>query len=224
MYEELLAVHTVMRRGAALVCESFARLVDGEPVDARALVATSRWLIEFVHRHHAGEDVLFWPVLRDLFPDSVAEIDELTIEHQALDAELHALARALDAIATPEGVGPHPASLVIVGQAALYGLPSAQRVQAILIKQFDEEEPVLLELFPRVPDRDILRLRKSIVQGVTRTSPHLVLGLLEDPDRTPAYAEMVSHFPAALRWTRPVLLARYRSIKKALGVSAPTRL
>ncbi|MCL7380830.1 hemerythrin domain-containing protein [Streptomyces sp. 35G-GA-8] len=219
MYEELLAEHTIMRRGAALVAVSFANLADGQPVDVRALVSTSRWLIEYVRSHHGSEGEQLWPALSDLFPPAVAELDRMVAEHQALEAELHTLSRVVDAIAAREITGGRAEVLVVVSEAAMSGLPSAQRVHEILTRHFDEEEPVLLELFAQVPDSDLARVRNGIFHGDFRASPHLVLGLMEDPDRIPGYAAVLSAFPASVRWLRPVLLARYRSTKKALAVT-----
>ncbi|MFE4370916.1 hemerythrin domain-containing protein [Streptomyces sp. NPDC056835] len=219
MYEELLAEHTIMRRGAALVAVSFANLADGQPVDVRTLVSTSRWLIDYVRSHHGSEDEQLWPVLSDLFSPAVAELDRMVAEHQALDAELHTLARVVDAIAAREIAGGRAEVLVVVSEAAMSGLPSAQRVHDILTRHFDEEEPVLLELFAQVPDADLARVRNGIFHGDFRVSPHLVLGLMEDPDRIPGYAAVLRAFPASVRWLRPVLLARYRSTKKALAVT-----
>ncbi|PVE13881.1 hemerythrin domain-containing protein [Streptomyces scopuliridis] len=219
IYDELLAEHTIMRRGAALVAVSFANLADGQPVDVGTLVSTSRWLIEYVRSHHGSEEEQLWPALSELFPAAVAELDRMVIEHQALDAELHTLTRAVDAIDAREITGGPAEVLVVVSEAAMTGLPSAQRVREILTRHFDEEEPVLLELFTQVPDGDLARVRNGIFRGDSRVSPHLVLGLMEDPDRIPGYAAVLSAFPASVRWLRPVLLARYRSTKKALAVT-----
>ncbi|MEV7089359.1 hemerythrin domain-containing protein [Streptomyces sp. NPDC093085] len=219
IHDELLAEHTLMRRGAALVTASFAALADGRPVDVRTLVATSRWLIECVHGQIASEDALLWPVLRGLFPGPVAELADLAPEREALDAELHTLARAVDAIAAREVAGGRGEVLVVVGEAAMTGLPSALRVQTLLNRTLDAAEPVLLDLFPRVPDREVARVRAAIAHGTPRTGPHLVFGLLEDPDRVPGYTALLAHFPSSMRWLRPVFLARYRSCKRALGIS-----
>ncbi|MFI6702792.1 hemerythrin domain-containing protein [Streptomyces sp. NPDC050509] len=218
IHDELLAEHTLMRRGATLVTASLSALADGRPVDVRTLVGTARWLIEFVHGQRASESELLWPVLRELFPGPVAELEGTAVEREALDAELYTLARAVDAIAAREVTGGRGEVLVVVGEAAMTGLPSAIRVLSILNRNLDEEEPVLLELFPRVPDREVPRLRSAIVHGGPRTGPHLVFGLLEDPDRVPGRTALLGSFPASVRWLRPVFLARYRSTKRALGV------
>ncbi|MFJ7996613.1 hemerythrin domain-containing protein [Streptomyces sp. NPDC096310] len=218
IHDELLAEHTLMRRGAALVTASFSALADGRPVDVRTLVGTARWLIEFVRGQRASESDLLWPVLRELFPGPVAELEAVATEREALEAELHTLSRTVDAIAAREMTGGRGEVLVVVGEAAMTGLPSAIRVQSILNRNLDEEEPLLLELFPRVPDCEIPRVRTAIVHGGPRTGPHLVFGLLEDPDRVPGHTALLGNFPPSVRWLRRVFLARYRATKRALGV------
>jgi len=42
----------------------------------------------------------FWPLLRGLFPDAVATLDELTREHKQLNARLNALGAAIAQIET----------------------------------------------------------------------------------------------------------------------------
>ncbi|MFJ1649196.1 hemerythrin domain-containing protein [Streptomyces sp. NPDC088258] len=219
MYEELVAEHTLMRRGAALVVTAFDRLADGQPVDVRTLITTARWLIDFVGGQRRSEIEQLWPVLRELFPGPVAGLDKSAAERDALEAELHALDRSVDAMAARQVTGGRTEALVVISQATMSGLPSAQRLQTLLNRHFDEEEPVLLELVPRVPDRDVARLRHAITQSAPRTGPHLVFGLMEDPNRLPGHTALMSGFPASVRWLRPVLLARYRSVKRALGVA-----
>jgi hypothetical protein len=228
LYEELLAVHAIMRRGNALVAASFERLASGDPVDPAALVATTRWLTGFVHHHHRSEDALLWPVLREQFPEAVADLDRLTKEHEALDAELDLLTEAVDAIEGALGAGSgrgaggrgraqHANAVAVVGIAAVSGHPAAAKVRDILANHLAAEEPVLQELFPQVPDDSIVRLRKAIVDGAPRTGPHLVLGLMEDPDPVPGFAAMRGNLPAPLRWARPLLLNRYRTVVRSLG-------
>ena len=210
MYDELIAVHAIMRRGSALTSAGFDRLVGGGQPDVKVLADVSRWLAEFAQHHHASEDELFWPVLRKLFPEAVAELDQMTDEHQALDRELQKLAAATDAITV---VGAN-------GDAAARAVQSAYRVQHLLVSHLDAEEPVLEQLFPRVPDKDIVGLRKAIAEGAPRSGPYYVFGLLEDPFRPAGYRALVGNFPPPVRWLRPILLSQYRKRKQALGVYA----
>ncbi|BCB74637.1 hypothetical protein GCM10022251_75040 [Phytohabitans flavus] len=204
MYNELIAVHTIMRRGSGLITNAYDARAAGKPVDAKTLISTSRWFVGFVHHHHQSEDELFWPVLRRLFPQAVASLDALTAEHEVLDEELDKLAAAVDALRAG-------------ARAADAGLRSAERIEEVLLKHLDAEEPVLQELFQQVPDDDIIRLRKAIVDGAPKTGPHLVFGLMVDPERVPGYADMSANFPGVVRLLRRPLLRRYDKVKLALG-------
>jgi hypothetical protein len=224
LYQELLAVHAIMRRGNALVADSYARLAAGDPVDTGSLVAATRWLTAFVHHHHDSEDRLLWPVLRERFPEAVADLDRLSKEHEALDGELGQLSRATDDIAAVTGRKQRGSDrqdnrAAAVGFAALTGHPAAEKVRDILTNHLGAEEPVLQDLFPQVPDTDIVRLRKAIVDSSPRSGPHLVVGLMANPEPVPGHAELYASLPAPLRWSRPLLMNRYRAATRALGAS-----
>jgi hemerythrin-like domain-containing protein len=215
MYDELIAVHTIMRRGAALTASALHRLADGTKLDVTALVRVARWQAGFVDHHHKSEDELFWPVLRRLFPEAVASLDALALEHETLHVELENLSSAIDAIeaTSDQGADAHAAAVKL---AATQALPAAEKVRDVLISHLGTEEPVLQKLFPQVPDADIVRLRKAIIAGAPRSGPDLVIGLLEDPSPAPGYASMMASFPPPIRWLRPILRRRYLARKKAL--------
>lgn len=207
IYDELIAVHTIMRRGAELTATALERLAAGDRVSFPAAVRVARWQAEFIHHHHASEDELFWPVLRGLFPDAVASLEELSVEHDQLDLELKALTAAIDAINDRE-----QATMSVRAAAA-----AAASVRDILVAHLDAEEPVLRQLFPQVPTGEILRLRKAIVDGAPRSGPDLVLGLLDDPDPAPGRDQIMANFPAPVRLLRPLFIRRYQATKRALG-------
>ena len=206
MYDELIAVHTIMRRGVDLTTSSLERLAAGHAVDVKTVVRLARWQSGFVHHHHESEDELFWPVLRRLFPDVVAGLDGLSAEHEKLDHELRVLSDAIDALAA-SGT---PA-------AAKAALPPAVTVRDVLLGHLDAEEPVLEGLFPQVPDADIIRLRAAIVAGAPRSGPDFVIGLLSEPEPAPGYATMMANFPMPIRLLRPLLLRKFRSTRAALA-------
>ncbi|HJP73799.1 MAG TPA: hemerythrin domain-containing protein [Pseudonocardiaceae bacterium] len=203
-YDELIAVHTIMRRSTILTADALRRFAAGSSSNPKALVALIRWQAEFVHHHHRSEDDLFWPVLRELFPDAIASLDELTEQHHVLDSELDSLSSAAKDLAN-------------AGSSALSSaLLSAEKVRDVLISHLDTEEPVLLKLFPQIPAPRIVELRKAIVAGAPRSGPDLVLGLLEDPEPAQGTAIMYANFPPPVRLLRPLLLRRYRARKRQL--------
>lgn len=216
LFEELLAVHGIMTRATEAVADSFTGLAEGAPVDVKTLVSTVRWLVAFVHHHHESEDELLWPVLREGFPDAVASLDRLSAEHEALDKELTALSTAADRLVDAERGAP-AADLSL---AMKQGTNAARAVRDILAGHLAAEEPVLKELFPQVPDADVVRLRKAVTDGAPRSGPHLVFGFLEHPEPVTGRDHMYANFPPPLRWFRGLLLGRFRKTLKALAVGA----
>jgi hemerythrin-like domain-containing protein len=214
LYDELIAVHTILRRGAGLVADAMGALAEGRAVDVRTLVAVARWHSTFLHHHHASEDELFWPLLRRLFPERDEDLTRLTAEHVDLDRDLQALALVIDQLDTAEGRQPAKAREL----AAWTGHKAATRAHEGLVSHLDDEEPVMRELFPGTPATDIVALRKAIVAAAPKSGPDLVLGLLVDPDPAPGYDLIAANFPPPVRWMRPLLLRRYRSRRAALTV------
>jgi hemerythrin-like domain-containing protein len=210
LFDELLAVHTILRRGSAVVADALGALGAGRPVDVRTLVSVARWHSTFLHHHHQSEDELFWPLLRRLFPQAGEDLARLTAEHVDLDAELAVLADAIDQIGAGDGRRARDV-------AASTGHKAALRARESLAAHLDDEEPVMRELFPQTPAADIVELRKAIVAAAPKAGPDLVLGLLVDPDPAPGYEIMLANFPPPVRWARPLLMRRYRIRRRALG-------
>ncbi|GAB3814893.1 hemerythrin domain-containing protein [Kribbella italica] len=220
LYDELIAVHTIMRRSTALVVDALQALIDGRPVRVATLVKLIDWQAAFVHHHHESEDELFWPVLRGRFPEVVAQLDALSVEHDKLDGALEQLSTEAAALrGAPADLGLHgaPAGQGLQGRAASL-LPSALEVRDVLAGHLDTEEPILRELFPDVPAGEIITLRKAIVAGAPKAGPEWVLGLMENPTRTQGYAIMMANFPPPVRWLRPILLRSYAKARRSLAV------
>jgi hemerythrin-like domain-containing protein len=221
MRDELIAVHTVMRRGTDLVVTALSRLASGSTGDVTAQIATARWLVEFIHHHHTSEDELFWPVLREIFPDRVAVLDALTEEHHALDDALAALSEAIDDFAAGRTLTGEDRTAAAVGIAAVKALPAAEKIRGSLAAHLDAEEPVLEAMFPEVAPAELRRLRAAVIAGAPRSGPDLVLGLLEHPDRADGYDALIASVPGPIRLLRPLLLARFRARIRKLGIGRP---
>lgn len=225
MYDELMAVHTIMRRGSALTAAALHRLAAGERPDIGALVRLARWQDRFTRHHHASEDELFWPLLRELFPAAAGSLDELAAEHERLDAALDMLSAGITSIEAAARMPGPDALAAATGLAAIQAASAADTVRDTLASHLDAEEPALRELFPKTPPADIRRLRKAIIAGAPRSGPDLVLGLLEDPVPAPGYAALTSDLPRPVRLLRPLLVRRYTAVKARLGIQpSPARV
>lgn len=213
MYEEFVAVHTVLRRGTRLVRDAYEGLAGGRGVDAGTLVEAARWLLAYTHSHHRAEDDLFWPVLHGLYPDAEADLKALSDDHVVLDQELNALERAVEDLDRAITAGQPPVGTPEYVRA---GAEAAHRVHEVLTGHLIAEEAAVHDLFPGVSGDDIAWLREAIVQGSPDFGVHFMLGLLEDPEPARGFDLLTENFPQQLRDVRPQMLRRYEQSKRAL--------
>jgi hemerythrin-like domain-containing protein len=214
MYDELIAVHTVMRRGADLTVAALWQLSVRGRADVITALSTGQWFVEFVNHHHDSEDELLWPVLREEFPRQVVVLDSLSRQHEKLEQALFSLGERLRMLA---GVG-----RLIDGsrfdEAVIAALADAEDLRISLAEHLAAEEPVLREMFPRIADEDVRRIRAAIVASAPRRGSSLLLGLLRDPTPSVGHRALVSNLPITFRLLRPVLLLLYRHRIRRLGV------
>ncbi|MFE1197694.1 hemerythrin domain-containing protein [Streptomyces olivaceoviridis] len=213
LFEELCAVHGIMTRGAQLVAGSFTQLAGGAAVDTKTLVATVQWFVDFVRHFHQGKDELFWPVVRERFPGRVRRLDRLAEDADALRAALDELESVIGRIAEERRVG----GSVSWGHAMREGTLASYRIRDLLAGRFGVEEPLLRGLIPVAPDEGVAGLRKALADSVSRGGPHLVLGLLEHPEPLPGRDRLYGGLPPSVRWTRGMLMSRFRRTLKALA-------
>ncbi|MFG2356936.1 hemerythrin domain-containing protein [Streptomyces sp. NPDC048521] len=213
LFEELCAVHGIMTRGAQLVAGSFTRLAGGAAVDTRTLVTTLQWFVELVRHVHRRKDELLWPVLRERFPVRVRRLDRSAEDADALDEALDALESVIERIAEERRVG----GSVSWGHAMREGTLASHRVRDLLAERLGVEEPLLKGLLHVAPDEDVVGLRKALADSVPRGGPHLVLGLLEHPEPLRGRDHVYAGLPPSVRWTRWMLVSRFRRTLKALA-------
>ncbi|MGW8066636.1 hemerythrin domain-containing protein [Streptomyces ziwulingensis] len=212
MYEEFVAIHTVLRRGTRLVVDAYERLADGHAVDTATLTDAARWLLAFTHAHHKAEDDLFWPVLQELHPDAQAQLKELSDDHVVLDGRLNALERAIGDLDGATTAGRATGGT----DGARAGAEAARQVHQVLDAHLTAEEAVVEDLFPQVPAPDIDRLREAFIQGSPRFGLHFLFGLLDDP--APAHGRdlLWENFPPQLQAAGPQMTSRYEDSKQGL--------
>ncbi|MGW0296484.1 hemerythrin domain-containing protein [Streptomyces anthocyanicus] len=213
LWDEVIAGHGLVTRGAEAVAASFTRLAAGAAVETRPLVLTARWLID-VARHHVSREEPLWPLLRESPHRAVARLDVLSEEHEALGEELDALTKAVEQIAKEREAG----GSVGWGRAMKQGTQASHRILNLLGDHLAAEEAVLKTLFPAVPETSAVELRKAVADGVPLSDPHLVLGFLEHPEPLPGREQIHLRFPPWVRWARAPLTRSFRRTLKALDV------
>lgn len=213
LYEELLAAHTVMTRGADLVSWAFTRLADGAAVDTQTLVATARWLIAFVRRHRDTESEHVWPLLRARCPDFVRSLDLLHEDDDALAEGLDALESVIERISEERRVG----GSVSWGHAMREGTLASRRVGHGLREHLTVVQPLLEALFAQAGEDDLRTLGTAAAEGVLRGEPQLAFGFLEHPEPVPGRERVYAGFAPPVRWARGVLMHRFRRTLKDLA-------
>ncbi|PWI15301.1 hypothetical protein DI272_14845 [Streptomyces sp. Act143] len=213
LFEELLAAHTVMTRGAELVAESFTRLADGAAVETGALVTTARWFVDFVRHHRRVEDELLYPVLRARCPETVRSLDLLDEDDDAMAEALDELESVIERIAEERRVG----GSVSWGHAMKEGTLASHRVRDGLTGHSSVIRPLLKGLLAKAGQEDLEVLRKAAAEGVWRGEPHLAIGFLEHPEPVPGRERVSANFPPPVRWARSVLMNRFRRTLRDLA-------
>jgi hypothetical protein len=118
MFEELLWVHSFIRRDLIVVEQLAADVADGLPGEAvedalgELKTAGPLWQLKvnclrycrFVHSHHGAEDVLLFPALREVDPSIGPVVDRLESDHAQVSDLLDVVEAAARAL-TDEGGG-----------------------------------------------------------------------------------------------------------------------
>jgi hypothetical protein len=117
IFEELLWVHSIVRRDLATVEELAAEVADGlsgEAVQARLEELQANgplWQLKvnclrycrFVHSHHRAEDALLFPTLRAADPSIGHVVDRLEADHRRVSDLLDAVEAAARTLTDEDG-------------------------------------------------------------------------------------------------------------------------
>jgi hemerythrin-like domain-containing protein len=87
-------VHSALRRD--LTRTATALNAETTPADAqrRALTAHLIWMMDFLHRHHEGEDAGLWPLVRSLDPSAGDLLDQMEHDHAQIAPQMEGLSTA----------------------------------------------------------------------------------------------------------------------------------
>ena len=87
-------VHSALRRD--LTRTATALTAQHPPADTQrvALAAHLTWMMDFLHRHHEGEDAGLWPLMRSLDPSAGDLLDQMEHDHAQITPEMAELSTA----------------------------------------------------------------------------------------------------------------------------------
>ncbi len=95
---DMIVVHTAMLREFRLAPAAVTRTPPGDRKQARVVAGHLRFLCDMLHHHHAGEDELLWPKLRERTPGASGRvIEEVEAQHRDIDAALTVVEQVRDA-------------------------------------------------------------------------------------------------------------------------------
>ena len=112
LFQELLWVHTVIRRDLETIRKLAASVLDGlAPKAVQAELATLQtegplWQLKvnclrycrFVHQHHGAEDAMLFPALRRIDPGLDGVVDRLEADHRQVSGRLDDIEAAVSAL------------------------------------------------------------------------------------------------------------------------------
>jgi hemerythrin-like domain-containing protein len=90
---DMIVVHNMFRRQFAAIPGLVSGVADGDSDRVTIVADHVVWMVEFLHSHHEGEDMLVWPRLVERCP---TETEPLIF---TMESQHHALAVALDDLA-----------------------------------------------------------------------------------------------------------------------------
>ena len=132
---DMFVVHTALLREFRLLANAVADANPDHPRHRTALAGHLELLDDLLHHHHAGEDELLWPKLRERVPSAVATVDAVEDQHHQIEDLLHAARHARLQWTT----APCTASAHALGEAL-------ERLHQALGAHLDLEERELLPL------------------------------------------------------------------------------
>lgn len=86
-------VHDALRRDLCRLQSVFASPTDLEPGSVRrhALCDHIEWMMDFLHRHHRGEDAGLWPLLLARAPETSPLVTDLERDHESIEPAMQQL-------------------------------------------------------------------------------------------------------------------------------------
>ncbi|SIS17461.1 hemerythrin domain-containing protein [Williamsia sterculiae] len=211
---DMLVVHTAMLREFRLAPDAVTRTSSGHRRQAGRVARHIDFICELLHHHHAGEDELLWPKLRERTPRATHRvIDDVESQHHQIDAGLHAVSAATSTWAT-EPSAAHRDHLAA----------SLTSLHALLADHLDLEERALLPLAAATfRDDEWHALGEAAVASLPKSLLPLVFGMFAYEGDDAVLRDMLSSAPAVPRAVLPHIAPRVyaRRARRIHGTSRP---
>ncbi|NYJ73210.1 hemerythrin domain-containing protein [Allobranchiibius huperziae] len=205
---DMIVVHTAMLREFRLLPAAVARVEPGALKRAVVVDRHLGFLCDMLHHHHAGEDALLWPMMRERVPEQATRlIDEVESQHVGLDAALDdvAVARAgwrshVDAVHRDE---------LVARLRTLYDLLKAH---------LELEERSVLPLAAAVlTEAEWAAIGEAGAAGLPKSTLPLVFGMFAYEGDPAVLQDMLKAAPALPRMVIPRIAPRFYA-RRALQV------
>lgn len=83
---DMLAVHDGLRHEFARLPITVKAVAEGDAERAAVVGGHVLFMADFLHAHHASEDAIVWPLLRERAPEHDALVDEMAGQHASMHA------------------------------------------------------------------------------------------------------------------------------------------
>ena len=196
---DMVVVHTALLREFRLAPAAVARVAVGARRPAAAVERHLALLCDLLQQHHAGEDELLWPLLRQRLPSSVvALLDEVEEQHAGIELALRNVARARRAWADRVDVG---------GCDRLVG--ALRTLHDLLAEHLDAEERTLLPLAAAyLTDSEWRTVGETAAASIPKATLPLVFGMFAYEGNPEVVAAMLDAAPALPRLVVPRIAPR----------------
>jgi hemerythrin-like domain-containing protein len=198
---ETRLTHDLHRRATVLLSQ--AALRPSVPLEALSELRT--YVVKNLHHHHETEDQLLWPMILKAAPETAAELDALSEEHDQLDVALHAL-EAAPVASDSDRENLHRA---------------AEEVRVLVHRHLEHEEPIL---FPSLTEHVSPDSWASFSQQVIATSPmeaaHLTVGFFDEVGTPEEVSRILAGLPEPALQFVPAMREQARADLAVLSGSA----
>jgi hemerythrin-like domain-containing protein len=196
---DMIVVHTALLREFRLAPRAVARVQNGAAKRASVIDRHLGFLCELLHHHHAGEDDLLWPVLRQRVPAmTTCLIDEVELQHAGIDTALHAV-RDSRARWTADPTPDTRDALIV----------ELQRLHDLLKRHLDMEERTILPLAASLlTPAEWHAIGEAAVAAMPKSTLPLAFGMFAYEADPTVVRGMLATAPAVPRMLLPHLAPR----------------